>query len=268
MEEIFLSSVLQMIFDRVASPVLQRLGSIWVLEDNLKKLQQSLFKVQAVLEDAGDQQVTRNFDVIIWVFVSENLHVKMITKDSCKFTEMDLLQAKLWDLLHKKRFLVLFDDVWRADDLDDWDKLRPLFKWDLGGDDCWALFRQRAFQRGQIVRICRGLPLAAKALVPRNFEIFSSFKHLVVLDLNSCGLTELHESVGELFCLKHLDLSYTFIRDLPGTIQCLYSVEALYLHGCSNLEQLPNQLPSANLRHLITTGCEGDAMSEDEENFI
>ncbi|KAG8645779.1 hypothetical protein MANES_10G091767v8 [Manihot esculenta] len=232
MEEIFLPSVLQMIFDGVASPVLQRLGSIWVLEDNLNKLQQSLFMVQAVLEDAGDQQ------------------------------------AKLWDLLHKKTCLVLFDDAWRADDLDDWDKLRPLFKWDLGGDDCWALFRQRAFQRGQIVRICRGLPLAAKALVPRNFEIFSSFKLLVVLDLNSCGLTELHESVGELFCLKHLDLSYTFIRDLPGTIQCLYSLEALNLHGCCNLEQLPNQLPRANLRHLITAGCEGDAMWEDEENFI
>ncbi|XP_037491128.1 putative disease resistance protein RGA3 [Jatropha curcas] len=619
MEEIVLSPLLQVIFDRVASPVLQKLADMWDLKDNLKRLQQSLLMVQAILEDAEEQQVTRkavrvwlsrvksaasdaedllndftaraslgvpgvpgcistsvnsskvrkaihvfemiameglnfylkeglnlnsredsandrkygrretssfvveseghgreedkekivqlllsrvanlegypavipiigiggigkttlaqlayndeiatqHFDVKTWVFVSENFDVKRImkaiiesaTKERCKFIEMDVIQSKLLDLLHKKRCLIVLDDVW-TEDLDDWEKLRPLFR---GGDvgskiiittrsikvgmimdsptfpyylevldeeDSWTLFRQRAFRVGeeenypnllpigkQIVKKCGGLPLAAKTLgslmrfkrderewllvasselwssnvdhggilpslmlsyrhlpshlkrcfafcsiFPKNYEIkkeklihlwiaegfilqegdepaedignhyfndlvwicffqkaekcdnrykmhdiihdlaryvagkeflilekcpasnnlaqvrhssivskfgsfsipealyeaehlrtlmlrvggdsqevpkklFLHFRYLLVLDLNSSGLTKLDESIGGLFCLKYLDLSYTFIRILPQTIRYLYSLQSLNLHGCCYLEQ-------------------------------
>ncbi|XP_037491101.1 LOW QUALITY PROTEIN: disease resistance protein RGA2-like [Jatropha curcas] len=577
MEEIVLSPLLQVIYDRVASPVLQRLADMWDLKDNLKRLQQSLLMVQAILEDAEEQQVTRkavrvwlsmvksaasdaedllneftargsldvdhgvpevhgrekdkekivqlllsrvanlegypavipiigiggigkttlaqlayndeiatqHFDVKTWVFVSENFDVKRImkaiiesaTKERCKFTETDVIRSKLLDLLHKKRCLIVLDDVW-TEDLDDWEKLRPLFR---GGDvgskiiittrsikvgmildsptfpyylevldeeDSWTLFRQRAFRVGeeenypnllpigkQIVKKCGGLPLATKTLgslmrfkrdergwllvasselwssnvdhggilpslmlsyrhipshlkrcfafcsiFPKNYEIkkeklihlwiaegfilqegdepaedignqyfndlvwicffqkaekcdnrykmhdtihdlaryvagkeflilekcpasnnlaqvrhssiiskfgsfsvpealykaghlrtlmlivggdlqevpkklFLHFRYLLVLDLNSSGLKKLEESIGGLFCLKYLDLSYTFIRILPQTIRYLYSLQSLNLHGCCYLEQLPS-LPEANLRHLIITECQ------------
>ncbi|XP_024464541.1 disease resistance protein RGA2 [Populus trichocarpa] len=161
----------------------------------------------------NDERVTQHFDVKIWVFVSEIFYAKMITKTVtesatkkiCK-KEMDALQSKLWGLLHRKRYLIVLDDAWSKDHIE-WGKLRPLLRGGLAGstliitsrskkvammmdspifpyhlkgldeDDCCALFRQRAFRRGeeeqdpnllpigkQIARKFGGLPLAAKTL--------------------------------------------------------------------------------------------------------
>lgn len=71
-------------------------------------------------------------------FLSEKFDVKRVmrtviesvTDKICKFTGMDALQSKLWSLLHRKKYLIVLDDV-RSEDEDEWDKLRPLFR---GGD--------------------------------------------------------------------------------------------------------------------------------------
>lgn len=107
---------------------------------------------------------------------------------------------------HRKRYLIVLDDAWSEDHIE-WGKLRPLLRGGLAGskiiitslskkiammmdspifpyhlkgldeDDCWALFKQRAFLRGeeeqypnllpvgkQIARKFGGLPPAAKTL--------------------------------------------------------------------------------------------------------
>ncbi|CAL8175686.1 unnamed protein product [Prunus armeniaca] len=437
----------------------------------------------------NDERVLQHFDSRIWIFVSEEFNVKKIMKAAiesaigveCNLSEIELLQSRLSQLLQKKRYLIVLDDIW-TEDQDDWDKLRPLFSGGLDGckiivttrskkipfmmdfpnspfflnglkdDDCWSLFKHRAFGRGeeekyptlsrigkQIVKKCGGVPLAAKSLgssmrlkreenqwsimrdcqlweldvskhkflpalmlsyhhlpshvkqcfafcslFPKNYEfkkqklihlwmaedfipeegskrpedigdeyfsellwisflqevrlheggetigykmndiihdlaryvagkeyvvleqgrpqnwspaeirhasvvyryaaritipetlyeaehlrtllligdsgrlengdkIYSSFQYLRVLDLNNCDLVDLLNSMGDLICLRYLDLSYTRITQLPRSSHHMFSLETLNLIGCHNLQSLPHL--GSRLRHLNLSGC-------------
>ena len=134
----------------------------------------------------NDQKVTQHFDVKIWVFVSENFDaIKILTtvagsliEDKYEHSNMDALHSIVWRLLHKKRYLIVLDDVW-SEDQNDWDQLKPLFSSGIDGskvlittrsvkvafmmdspifpyyleglseDACWSLFQQRTFRRGE-----------------------------------------------------------------------------------------------------------------------
>ncbi|KAI3445833.1 hypothetical protein Pfo_002498 [Paulownia fortunei] len=163
----------------------------------------------------NDDEVRKDFNLRIWVFVSPDFKVKRIIKAAiesatgkkCDLEELDALQIKLWNTLHQKKFLLVLDDVWNEDQ-DEWDKLRFLFSCGYDGsrilvttrsqkitmvigssnlayhlkglceEDCWALFKKRAFLNQleeenhpellavgkEIVRKCQGVPLAAKVL--------------------------------------------------------------------------------------------------------
>ncbi|KAL5538506.1 hypothetical protein UlMin_043902 [Ulmus minor] len=144
----------------------------------------------------NDQRVTQYFDVGSWVFVSDCFDVKRImvtviesiSKEKCLFSNMNALHSALWSLLHKKRYLIVLDDVW-TEDPDDWEKLKPLrrggadgskilittrsrkveFMMDsptfpyylqgLSDDACWLLFMKRAFRRQEEEKYPALLPI-------------------------------------------------------------------------------------------------------------
>ncbi|KAF3435841.1 hypothetical protein FNV43_RR22933 [Rhamnella rubrinervis] len=66
MEGLVVPPVLQVIFDRLASPFLQKLGNMWNLTGNFEKLKRTLVYVQSILEDAEQQQMTDR-DVRTWL---------------------------------------------------------------------------------------------------------------------------------------------------------------------------------------------------------
>ncbi|KAH7517698.1 hypothetical protein FEM48_Zijuj09G0092000 [Ziziphus jujuba var. spinosa] len=64
--QLILSPVLQVVYDRLASPFLQKLGNMWNLTDNLEKLQRTIVYVQSVLEDAEQHQLIHR-EVRTWL---------------------------------------------------------------------------------------------------------------------------------------------------------------------------------------------------------
>lgn len=58
MAEPYLTPVLQGVLDRLSSPLLQKLGALWNLQDNLQELRSTLQTLQANLEDL--QQMGNN----------------------------------------------------------------------------------------------------------------------------------------------------------------------------------------------------------------
>ncbi|WCJ39044.1 Disease resistance protein RGA2 [Euphorbia peplus] len=161
----------------------------------------------------NDASVVEHFEVRVWVCVSDDFSVRRLTKSvlesidkrACDVLDLDVLQSSLRDKLMGRKFLVVLDDVWNEKE-SDWELLRLPFRVGAVGskivvttrskkvatamgsfeayhlevlsfDDCWSLFKQRAFIDGnetvnpnlvqigkEIVKKCQGLPLAAKAL--------------------------------------------------------------------------------------------------------
>lgn len=63
---------LQAVSDRLSSPLLQKLGAKWNLEDNLQKLQSTLPALEAILQD---EQQMGNGGVVIWSAVIKDFAV-------------------------------------------------------------------------------------------------------------------------------------------------------------------------------------------------
>ncbi|XP_059649476.1 putative disease resistance protein RGA3 [Cornus florida] len=160
----------------------------------------------------NDERVIEHFELRIWVCVSEDFEIKRVIKSIlasvsgkfCEDLELDHLQRLLQEKLNGKRYFLVLDDVWN-DNQEKWDKIKcvlafgsrgssvvittrlenvalimgtlpPYHLLGLTEDDCWSLFKQRAFGHEgedrpdleeigkEIVKKCRGVPLAAKAL--------------------------------------------------------------------------------------------------------
>ncbi|XP_028090395.1 putative disease resistance protein RGA4 [Camellia sinensis] len=160
----------------------------------------------------NDERVKCHFEPKIWVYVSQDFDVKRViktliesvSKGTCEASNLDSLQKKLQEMLNRKRYLLVLDDLW-DEDQDNWEGLKYLLACGSKGasiivttrvakvasitgtvpahhlsflseEDCWLLFKQRAFGHGneehpnlvaigkEIVKKCGGVPLAAKAL--------------------------------------------------------------------------------------------------------
>ncbi|XP_027181801.1 disease resistance protein RGA2-like [Coffea eugenioides] len=161
----------------------------------------------------NDKRVIEHFEPKLWAWVSEEFDVKRIIKALIESVDktsigdlpLDVLQGKLQELLRGKRYLIVLDDVWNENS-QKWEELKSVLQCgskgssivtttrmemvaeimrtlgthrlsSLSDDQCWSLFRQRAFGSQEaeeypnliaigkeIVKKCGGVPLAAKAL--------------------------------------------------------------------------------------------------------
>nr|XP_040253302.1 putative disease resistance protein RGA3 [Aegilops tauschii subsp. strangulata] len=81
----------------------------------------------------NDERVKHNFELAIWVCVSDMFVIEQIirsiiqvvTMNKCELTEMEALQKKLGEVLGNKRYLLVLDDVWN-EDTQKWNDMRSL----------------------------------------------------------------------------------------------------------------------------------------------
>ncbi|XP_043721073.1 putative disease resistance protein RGA3 [Telopea speciosissima] len=210
----------------------------------------------------NDERVKSHFETRNWVCVSDDFDVKRLTKAIIEsmggtandLTELHPMQSRLREMLSKRRsFLIVLDDVWNEDQ-DKWATVKSSLTCGSEGsailvttriekialimgtfsgrhlkrlseDNCWDLFKQRAFRDGreeksnlvvigkEIVKKCGGVPLAAKSL-------------------------------GGLMRFKHTEIEWVFVRDseiwdLPEDEEntILPALRLSYNHPPSHLRQ-------------------------------
>lgn len=88
MADLLLSPVLYVIIEKLTTHTRERIGNRWNVEDNIKKLQHTLAKVQSILEDAEEQQAS-NTTVRVWS--SKFREVALVLKTCFSFSHADLL---------------------------------------------------------------------------------------------------------------------------------------------------------------------------------
>ncbi|XP_076954545.1 TMV resistance protein N-like [Bidens hawaiensis] len=69
-----------------------------------------------------------------------------------------------------------------------------------------------------------------------------SLHHLTALNLDSSGIEELPEELGQLECLEYLNLRSAKVKHLPNSICMLKRLKTLILTFCRSLEKLPEDV--------------------------
>ncbi|KAM2605012.1 hypothetical protein TB2_033863 [Malus domestica] len=278
---IILSPALQVLFDRLASPVLQGLADILGFNfDIFQSLQHALVRGQATLEDAEVQQFT-NKTVRLWLVDLKNAvcdaedlldvftvkQTAMIDQDFGKQTveSYTVLTVKVRNILQKLEVTVAEG----SSKLKIREPTQPRSDRQSDKRETSSFIDLRIYGRDDDKETAIGIPkelLEAKhlrtllligesGLLNNRSKMFSSFGYLRLLDLSSCGVSDLPESLGGLICLRYLDLSYTPIFELPHSTRNLCSLQTLNLFGCRNLIRLPSLVKMISLRHLNLIGC-------------
>ncbi|KAA8536334.1 hypothetical protein F0562_028812 [Nyssa sinensis] len=247
MADIFLAPLLQVFYEKLVSPALQKLGVLWGLTDDFQKLQQTLPIIQALLEDAEERQRT---DRAVQIWLSK------LNDAACKAE--DLLEAfshevyKIHDLIYdlarsiaRNEYLILENSLQQSD-------LAQLRHLSIIRDYRSSLFSDALYREKHLRTL---LVVSGGGFWDAPAHVFSHFFYLRVLDLSGYDI-KLPESIGELHCLKYLDLSKTHIEELPSTASSLCSLLILNLFGCYNLKRLPVVSNMTELRHLNISGRE------------
>ncbi|WMV14218.1 hypothetical protein MTR67_007603 [Solanum verrucosum] len=269
----------------------------------------------------NDEQIVRYFDERIWVCVSEIFDVNKIIRlvlESLTQRSIDVQSRNaLLQILHKelggRKYLLVLDDVWN-EKLEEWDDFKRSlvginatkgnaiivttrservasivathhlhFLEKLSEDDCWSVFKERAFPEGdvpmelvpigkQIAHKCSGLPLAANLLggmlrltkenIYKLIFQWSSGRQDIVNDDSVLGGLEPHPNLKSLTVQNFMGdklptwIMTMMVSTIEGHLLGLDNLVEIKLKGCRKCEELPMLGHLPHLKYLDLTGLD------------
>ncbi|KAF2319470.1 hypothetical protein GH714_016118 [Hevea brasiliensis] len=179
----------------------------------------------------NDETVKSNFELKMWVCISENFGVKIIVEkilesligEKPKNLEMNTLKDRFHEKINGKKYLLVLDDLWNQDS-EKWFHLRDLLvgggkgskiivttrlknvaemirsekKHDLQGllvDDSWSLFANMAFKQGEVISLDHeriGKEIVAKSCPNlTSMPLIPSVRQLVLKNANKKSLEDI-----------------------------------------------------------------------------
>ncbi|XP_021761411.1 disease resistance protein RGA2-like [Chenopodium quinoa] len=185
-------------------------------------------------------------------------HIKRLQelKTTIEATFIDAASLESWRHLHARGF----NRTYKMADSDTREFDEQVHHLSFGGtiSESWevpsSLFRIEHLQ-SFLLAVSRHCKLTLKNLSINDRSILR-LKSLRVLDLHRLGLKIVPRSLGELQCLRYLNLSYNPMVKLPNSITRLVNLLSLDLFGCYKLEELPKNMSRlVKLRHLKVGYC-------------
>ena len=172
--------------------------------------------------------MSHSFDLKAWVCVSEDFDIVRVTKEilqdityeTCKDSDLNLLQRKLKEQLLGKKFLLILDDVWNEN------------------NDNWSILRKQNCLLPQL-RYLRVLSLGGYAIVEVPDSV-GDLKHLRYLNLSNAEIRSLPESICSLYNLQTLILKDCFrLIKLPEKIGNLVNLRHLDITNVNLIREMP-----------------------------
>ncbi|KAA8536331.1 hypothetical protein F0562_028809 [Nyssa sinensis] len=228
MADLFLSPLIQVIYDELASPILQKLRNLHNLEKNIRKLQHSLPMVEVLLKDAAERQVT---DKKVEVWLSD-----LKDKAYACYDLLDELTTEVILCVSRRSFI--YQDLFEAA------HLRTLLFLSPGGN-----FEELPFLPYKFIYL-RVLDLSGCG-IKRVQNSINVLTYLRYLDLSNNPIQTLPNTICDLQNLQTLNLpGCNNLVGLPLEMGKVISLRHLHTTGCEALIRMPARI--GNLVHLPT----------------
>ncbi|CAK7353324.1 unnamed protein product [Dovyalis caffra] len=258
MADLVLSAFMQVVFEQLASPLVEEFGLIHGVKKQLKRLSRILVKIRAVINDAEERQIQE--EAVRGFFSSLSPNHLLFQIDIA--SKIDEVIEKLEDIAREKEGLYLkggvvpvathpkargrrsqtsslVDEQSIFGRTDDREMLLSLVPVDFEATSEARKLRSLFLLGGYRYNIKK---------IPH--QLFQKLKFLRSLNLSHTCITELPSSIGNLMHLRYLDLSWSCIRRLPESIGDLCNLQTLNLRKCIELHCLPDNISRLiNLRH-------------------
>ncbi|OAY66407.1 Disease resistance protein RGA2 [Ananas comosus] len=192
-----------------------------------------------------DEKVRRCFDLVLWVCVSDQFDVAMLTRkiweaakvrDSLGDKSLNTIQEILKEKLISKKFLLVLDDVWADNKILQWKNLGNV--WEL------KMMVLEIFPKQSATYMSTGY-LSTRHLPEKFFQKLPSLEDLsieICPNLTTHGILDdgLPETLGRLTLVSSGDLDLPLLESLPKS----NNLHFLMIGGCASMTFL---LPTAEV---------------------